>query len=78
MVTLGRRGVKRLEGKRLAGLLGQVAEVGPFKFRATWTDRDGMEWSAEFTTKREAVDCVPQRTSTIRCAGSSVDLLTIR
>lgn len=41
-----------------AGLLGQVAESGPFRFRATWPDRDGVEWSAEFTTEREAVDCV--------------------
>ncbi|MBM0257082.1 tyrosine-type recombinase/integrase [Micromonospora sp. 4G55] len=41
-----------------AGLLGQVTESGPFKFRATWPDRDGVEWSMEFTTEREAVDCV--------------------
>ncbi|MET8305637.1 tyrosine-type recombinase/integrase [Micromonospora sp. NPDC005173] len=41
-----------------AGLLGQLAESGPFKFRATWPDRDGVEWSAEFTTEREAVDCL--------------------
>lgn len=41
-----------------AGLLGQVVELGPFKFRATWSDREGVEWSAEVTTEREAVDCV--------------------
>ncbi|MFI7213134.1 tyrosine-type recombinase/integrase [Micromonospora maritima] len=41
-----------------AGLLGEVTEVGPFKFRARWHDRDEVEWSAEFTTEREAADCV--------------------
>ncbi|MBQ0891931.1 tyrosine-type recombinase/integrase [Micromonospora sp. U56] len=41
-----------------SGLLGQVTESGPFMFRATWPDRDGVEWTAEFTTEREAVDCV--------------------
>jgi integrase len=44
-----------------AGLLGQVVEVGPFKFRATWTNRDGIEWSAEFSTEREEVDCVASK-----------------
>ncbi|MFE9956302.1 tyrosine-type recombinase/integrase [Micromonospora sp. NPDC005299] len=44
-----------------AGLLGHVAEVGPFKFRATWHDRDDVEWSAEFTTEREAADCVAMK-----------------
>jgi integrase len=38
-----------------AGLLGCVAEVGPHRFRATWHDREGVEWSAEFTTHRDAV-----------------------
>ena len=41
-----------------AGLLGQVTEVAPYRFRATWSDRDGAEWSAEFPTEREAFDCV--------------------
>ncbi|MEU7753301.1 hypothetical protein [Micromonospora sp. NPDC049171] len=41
-----------------AGLLGQVVEVGPFQFCATWSDREDVEWSAEFTTERKAVDCV--------------------
>lgn len=38
-----------------AGLLGGVAETGPGKWRATWTDAAGVEWSAEFATEREAV-----------------------
>lgn len=37
-----------------AGLLGDVAETGPHRYRATWRDREGTEWSAEFTTQREA------------------------
>ncbi|WP_240742355.1 tyrosine-type recombinase/integrase [Micromonospora zingiberis] len=38
-----------------AGLLGEVAETGPHRFQATWRDREGVEWSAEFTTHRDAV-----------------------
>ncbi|MEV6690963.1 tyrosine-type recombinase/integrase [Micromonospora sp. NPDC051196] len=38
-----------------AGLLGQVVDVGPHRYRALWPDREGVEWSAEFTTEREAV-----------------------
>ncbi|MDQ7908369.1 site-specific integrase [Phytohabitans sp. ZYX-F-186] len=38
-----------------AGLLGDVAQMGPHKYRATWPDQDGFEWSAEFTTYRDAV-----------------------
>ncbi|WP_231929705.1 tyrosine-type recombinase/integrase [Micromonospora inositola] len=38
-----------------AGLLGQVANTGPHRYRAGWPDREGVEWSAEFTTEREAV-----------------------
>lgn len=38
-----------------AGLLGQVVDAGPHRYRAVWADRDGVEWSAEFTTEREAV-----------------------
>ncbi|MFR9776007.1 tyrosine-type recombinase/integrase [Micromonospora sp. MS34] len=41
-----------------AGLLGQVVNAGPHRYRAVWPDRDGVEWSAEFTTEREAVACV--------------------
>ncbi|SCF37055.1 Site-specific recombinase XerD [Micromonospora matsumotoense] len=38
-----------------AGLLGSVAEDGPHRFRATWHDSERAEWSAEFTTHRDAV-----------------------
>jgi integrase len=38
-----------------AGMLGQVVNTGPHRFRAVWPDREGVEWSAEFTTEREAV-----------------------
>ncbi|MEH1098231.1 tyrosine-type recombinase/integrase [Micromonospora sp. CPCC 205561] len=38
-----------------AGLLGQVLNTGPHRYRAVWPDREGVEWSAEFTTEREAV-----------------------
>ncbi|MER5456725.1 site-specific integrase [Micromonospora sp. NPDC002389] len=38
-----------------AGLLGQVVDTGPHRYRAVWPDREGIEWSAEFTTGREAV-----------------------
>ncbi|MGW0503033.1 tyrosine-type recombinase/integrase [Micromonospora sp. NPDC003241] len=41
-----------------AGLLGQVVDTGPHRYRAVWPDREGVEWSAEFTTEREAVACV--------------------
>jgi integrase len=44
-----------------AGLLGQVVNAGPHRFRAMWPDREGVEWSAEFTTEREAVACVVAR-----------------
>ncbi|MFG3603745.1 tyrosine-type recombinase/integrase [Micromonospora chersina] len=44
-----------------AGLLGQVVNVGPHRYRAVWLDREGVEWSAEFTTEREAVACVAAR-----------------
>ncbi|MGC4852191.1 tyrosine-type recombinase/integrase [Micromonospora sp. DT4] len=37
-----------------AGLLGEVTKTGPHRFRATWRDRESVEWSAEFTTQREA------------------------
>jgi Phage integrase family len=32
-----------------------VIETGPYKWLASWTDADGVEWSAEFPTEREAV-----------------------
>jgi len=38
-----------------AGLLGCVDRMGHFKWRAAWTDSEGVEWSAEFTTERDAV-----------------------
>ncbi|PZF86549.1 tyrosine-type recombinase/integrase [Micromonospora deserti] len=38
-----------------AGLLGNVSRLGHFKWRASWVDSEGIEWSAEFTTEREAV-----------------------
>lgn len=41
-----------------AGLLGQIVDVGSHRYRAVWPDRDGVEWSAEFTTEREAIACV--------------------
>ncbi|MEW2376786.1 tyrosine-type recombinase/integrase [Micromonospora sp. NPDC047812] len=44
-----------------AGLLGQVLNTGQHRYRAVWPDREGVEWSAEFTTEREAVVCVATR-----------------
>jgi integrase len=44
-----------------AGLLGKVVEIGPDKFKATWPDKTGMEWSAEFTTERDAVAHVARK-----------------
>ncbi|MDH6465319.1 site-specific recombinase XerC [Micromonospora sp. A200] len=41
-----------------AGLLGPVVNTGPHRYHAVWPDREGVEWSAEFTTEREAVACV--------------------
>ncbi|WP_446217935.1 tyrosine-type recombinase/integrase [Micromonospora sp. IBHARD004] len=38
-----------------AGMLGQVVNTGPHRFRVVWPDREGVERSAEFTTEREAV-----------------------
>ncbi|WP_245854394.1 tyrosine-type recombinase/integrase [Micromonospora wenchangensis] len=46
-----------------AGLLGQVVATGPHRYRAVWTDQEGVEWSAEFTTEREAVACVAARSA---------------
>ena len=44
-----------------AVLLGRVYQLGPDKYRALWPDADGMEWSAEFTTHRDAVYHVARR-----------------
>ncbi|MET7967571.1 hypothetical protein [Micromonospora sp. NPDC005305] len=41
-----------------AGLLRTVNRLGHFKWRAAWVDTEGVEWSAEFTTEREAVSHV--------------------
>jgi integrase len=38
-----------------AGLLGQVVQLGPARFRAAWVDSSGVDWSAEFNNEREAV-----------------------
>lgn len=38
-----------------AGLLGNLSRLGHFKWRAAWVDPEGVEWTAEFTTEREAV-----------------------
>ncbi len=43
-----------------AGLLGNVTEMGAYKYQARWRDQDGVGWSAEFTTEREAVKKVTQ------------------
>ena len=44
-----------------AGLLGRIEELGEDKWRALWPDADGMEWSADFTTHREAIHHVARR-----------------
>jgi len=38
-----------------AGLLGKVEELDTDKWRATWPDADGIEWSAECATERDAI-----------------------
>jgi integrase len=38
-----------------AGLLGKVIETGPYRYKASWHDKTGLEWSKEFTTERDAV-----------------------
>ncbi|MEV6925384.1 tyrosine-type recombinase/integrase [Dactylosporangium sp. NPDC051485] len=45
-----------------AGLLGEVVESGPHDFRAVWRGKDGIEWSREFTTRRNAVAHVAEVT----------------
>ncbi len=44
-----------------AGLLGEVTERGPDRWRAAWRDAEGAEWTREFTTEREAVSLVAKR-----------------
>jgi integrase len=44
-----------------AGLLGRVEELGPDKWRAAWLDAEGIEWTREFITEREAVALVAER-----------------
>jgi integrase len=44
-----------------AGLLGQVDELGPHKWRATWADKEGVSSSKEFMTERDAVAMVAER-----------------
>jgi hypothetical protein len=51
----------RLPSLVRADLLGQVVKLGPERFRAVWPDREGIEWSEEFTTEREAVVCVASK-----------------
>jgi integrase len=41
-----------------AGLLGKVVETGPYRYWVSWSDAAGVEWSAEFTTERDAVEHV--------------------
>jgi hypothetical protein len=36
-------------------LLGLVDELGPDKWQAGWHDADGVEWTKEFVTERDAV-----------------------
>jgi integrase len=44
-----------------AGLLGSVTERGQDRWRATWRDAEGIEWSHEVGTERDAVALVAQR-----------------
>lgn len=44
-----------------AGLLGAVVPTGQYRYLARWPDAAGVEWSAEFTTEREAVACVVRK-----------------
>lgn len=44
-----------------AGLLGSVDDLGPHKWRASWRDNEGVEWSREVTTERDAVAIVAMR-----------------
>ena len=46
-----------------AGLLGKVVETGPYRFWASCPDTSGVEWSAEFTTERDAVTHVAKHAS---------------
>jgi integrase len=55
-----------------AGLLGKIVEVGPYKYRASWSDAAGVEWSKEFTTYRDAVAHVA------RCAAGGLRFHDLR
>lgn len=44
-----------------ARLLGDVTELRPYKWRATWQDSTGLEWQREYSTEREAVAAVARR-----------------
>lgn len=44
-----------------AGLMGEVSERGPGRWRAAWRDAEGVEWTRELTTEREAVAVVADR-----------------
>jgi integrase len=44
-----------------AGLLGRIELLGTLKWRALWPDEDGMEWSTEFATEREAIHHIAKR-----------------
>jgi hypothetical protein len=46
-----------------AGLLGLVDELGLDKWRAGWRDTEGVEWTKEFTTERDAVAYVIEKAS---------------
>jgi integrase len=46
-----------------AGLLGSIIEMGPHKWRATWPDESGMPWDKEFTTERDAVAYVAEKSA---------------
>jgi integrase len=44
-----------------AGLLGSVVELGPDKWRARWRDTEGVEWTNEFMSERDAVAHLVER-----------------
>jgi hypothetical protein len=43
-----------------AGLLGQVAQIAPDRFLASWRDATGLELTKEFPTERDAIKHVAQ------------------
>ncbi|MEV0267391.1 tyrosine-type recombinase/integrase [Hamadaea sp. NPDC050747] len=46
-----------------AGLLGRIVESGAHRYVAHWPDAEGIEWSAEFYTEREAVAHIARKAS---------------